>query len=69
MMIYKHNDNIMSLTEAGKMVQELNKLAPLDNTATYLKGFLECVRKGAIKEITINGTTYEIYTDIIETEE
>ena len=35
----------------------------------YLKAFLDAVQIGAIREFTVEGTTYEVYADIMETSE
>ena len=35
--------------------------------SVYLSLFLEAVRIGAISEILIGGTQYEVYADILET--
>lgn len=35
----------------------------------YIKLMLEAIREGGIKQIQVEGTTYEVYADIVETEE
>lgn len=34
----------------------------------YMKLLLEAIREGGIKQIQVEGTTYEVYADIVETE-
>lgn len=70
-MTYSYDKDKINENKAAEMINELNKLAPIGSTsaAAYLKSFIECIRAGAIKEIEIYGTRYELYADILETEE
>ncbi len=35
----------------------------------FMKLLLEAIREGGIKQIEVEGTTYEVYADIMETKE
>lgn len=48
------------------------KIRPSGAAATeihFMKLLLEAIREGGIKQIEVEGTTYEVYADIVETKE
>lgn len=48
------------------------KIRPSGAAATeihFMKLLLEAIREGGITQIQIEGSTYEVYADIVETEE
>lgn len=57
------------MREALNKVNELAKPQDKDWRADlYLQAFLEAVQIGAIQELKIDGTTFEVYADTVETE-
>jgi len=73
MMTYKSTINPPT-EEFEEAIDKINKLAHASKDETwradlYLKAFLDAVVMGAIREFTINGTTYEVCADVMETEE
>ena len=68
-MMYKSDRSKISEEDAAKLIEELNYYIDGNGKVyQYLKVFLACINEGAIKELTIDGTTYELYADILETE-
>jgi len=56
------------MSKAEELINFYNSTKENDYS-TFLVLLLESIREGEIKTITVKGQTYEIYADILETEE
>ena len=51
-----------------KLKEYINTEHPATNSH-YIKLMLDAICEGGIKLVTTEGTTYEVYADVVETEE
>ena len=51
---------------AKEELERYIKEHPMDGTSGFMKRLLEAIRRREITTINVNGTKYEVYTDVLE---
>lgn len=59
----------MNATEEFEQYLKITHPRALAAEQHFIKLLLEAIREGGIKQIQVKGTTYEVYADVVETEE
>lgn len=55
--------------EAAKKLNEYINTVHPSTDSHYIKLLLDAICEGSVKQILVEGATYEVYADIMETEE
>ena len=59
----------MSAIDELEQYLKIHPIATTSEEQHYIKLLLEAIREGGIKQIQVEGIIYEVYADIVETEE
>lgn len=51
---------------AKEELERYMKEHPRDGSGAFMKRLLEAIRRREITTINVNGTTYEVYADVLE---
>lgn len=57
------------MSAVEKLNEYINTVHPRANDNHYIKLVLDAICEGSIRQIQVEGATYEVYADIVETEE